>query len=206
MTSLPRRWPAPSALLLSLMGGLASGLGATVVVVSRAPSYLSDAPEVCVNCHVMVPSYATWQRSSHARVAVCNDCHVPHDNVVAHYAFKARDGLRHSAMFTLRLEPQVLRASPGAVPVIQANCMRCHGGLVDTVDTVQSTCPKDRTFSAETGFRPCWDCHRDTPHGGARSLSTTPLVLVPELPSATGFGQSIQVGGRPVRPAKDTAP
>ena len=25
----------------------------------------------------------------------------------------------------------------------------------------------------------CWDCHRDVPHGGMNSLSSTPAALVP---------------------------
>ena len=25
----------------------------------------------------------------------------------------------------------------------------------------------------------CWDCHRDVPHGGSNSLSSTPNALLP---------------------------
>ena len=61
-----------------LLTGVIFGLGAYLVYVSKAYSYLSDDPKVCVNCHVMGPYYATWQHSSHKMVATCNDCHVPH--------------------------------------------------------------------------------------------------------------------------------
>lgn len=40
--------------------GIIFGLGAYLVYVSKAYSYLSDDPKVCVNCHVMGPYYATW--------------------------------------------------------------------------------------------------------------------------------------------------
>jgi cytochrome c nitrite reductase small subunit len=31
----------------------------------------------------------------------------------------------------------------------------------------------------------CWDCHRDIPHGGTNSLSSTPNALVPYPKSDT---------------------
>lgn len=151
--------------------GVAVGLAVVVARVSNAASYLTNAPETCVNCHVMTDAYATWQRGSHARVAVCTDCHVPHSNLVAKQVFKARDGLRHAAIFTARAEPQVLRLSKGAVPVVQANCVRCHADQFAMI----------RLF--DTQDRVCWDCHTGV-HGQAQSLSASPHVLRPELPSA----------------------
>ena len=90
-----------------VMLGVTAGMGLFVFHVSRAASYLSDAPETCMNCHVMTTQYVTWQHSSHARVATCNDCHVPHTSLAAQYGFKAKDGLWHATVFTMRWEPQV---------------------------------------------------------------------------------------------------
>jgi cytochrome c nitrite reductase small subunit len=42
----------------------------------------------------MHEQYDGWIKSSHRSVAVCNDCHVPHD-VVREYATKARNGFWH---------------------------------------------------------------------------------------------------------------
>lgn len=64
--------------LALIIAGAFCGLLAYLVYMSKAYSYLSDNPEVCINCHVMGPYYATWQHSSHKNVATCNDCHVPH--------------------------------------------------------------------------------------------------------------------------------
>lgn len=64
--------------LALIIAGVFCGLLAYLVYMSKAYSYLSDNPEVCINCHVMGPYYATWQHSSHKNVATCNDCHVPH--------------------------------------------------------------------------------------------------------------------------------
>lgn len=179
------KWlPAPWRLPIWIAGGVALGLGVTVAHVSRATSYLSDQPETCVNCHVMYPQYLTWQHSSHREVASCNDCHVPHENLVRTYAFKAQDGLKHASIFTARLEPQVIRLSSGAVPVVQENCVRCH------IDVVHPT-----ALAATEEQRLCWDCHRDVPHGRVRSLSATPRDMQPELP-LIGSGGGVRIGGR----------
>ena len=90
---------------LSVSVGTVLGMAVWTARISNALSYLSDSPETCMNCHVMTDAYATWCRGSHARAAVCNDCHVPHENVVAKMAFKAMDGAKHSTVFTLRTEP-----------------------------------------------------------------------------------------------------
>lgn len=160
-------------IFLFLLLGILVGLTLFLVRVSNAVSYLSDAPATCMNCHVMTDAYASWQRGSHGRVTVCNDCHVPHENLVAKTAFKGKDGMKHSAVFTLRAEPQVLRLSKGAVPVVQANCVRCHGKQMAMIRLAGVT------------ERPCWDCHSNI-HGEVRSLSASPEVLRPQLPEA-GF-------------------
>jgi len=97
-----------------------------VLHISKAPSYLSDKPEACTNCHIMAPQYATWSHSSHREWTHCNDCHVPHNNVVNKYYFKANDGLRHATIFTLRNEPQVIQIRHAGIGVVQDNCLRCH--------------------------------------------------------------------------------
>ena len=168
---LLRTWQSiPEGLRLALYGmvGVLLGLGLYLVRIANLPSYLSDDPRACINCHIMNPEYETWQHSSHGRVTTCNDCHVPHDNVVAKYLFKMEDGLRHSAMFTLHLEPQVIKARPVAQRVIQRNCLRCHGDQLDHA-------------GPSLASRLCLDCHREVPHGRVHSLSTTPNAAVPPL-------------------------
>lgn len=183
---LPPRWRAAGFLAV----GTVLGLGAFVFHISRAASYLSDDPETCVNCHVMGPQYLTWQHSSHAQAATCDDCHVPHDSWLSHYAFKSRDGLWHATVFTLRWEPQVIHLSRGAVEVVEANCRRCHSEVLTEVAAGQHA----------WGDLRCWDCHREVPHGRVRSLSATLGVFRPELPPVAAAHQKPTIGGRPVRP------
>lgn len=179
-------WRMPIYVLL----GTAAGMGLTVAHISRAGSYLSDSPETCMNCHVMTDAYMSWTHSSHAKVAVCTDCHLPHDNIVKRYAFKAMDGTKHSAIFIARGEPQVLQLSEMAQPVVQENCRRCHEQTIE---------PVHAAVTEENGLH-CWDCHREVPHGRARSLSATPTTMRPQLPPVNKLPENLRIGGRPPRP------
>ena len=100
-------------------GGVFAGLGLFLVYVSNAPSYLSDSPETCVNCHIMAVQYASWSRSSHHRAAVCNDCHLPHDNVVNKFFVKASNGYYHSKAFTLMNFHEPIRIKPSNAKVLE---------------------------------------------------------------------------------------
>jgi len=181
-----RRW----RLLCFAALGMVGGVGVLVSHISRAPSYLSDNPETCINCHVMTTQYLTWQHSSHVDAATCNDCHVPHDSLPAQYLFKAQDGLWHATVFTMRWEPQVIRLSDRAVPVVEENCRRCHRAAIEEV-----------SLSAPSSGEPrCWDCHREVPHGTARSLSAASDVFRPQLGPVGSADQQPRIRGRPVRP------
>lgn len=170
-------FPTPKRQAVGLvLAGAFVGLSGYLVYMSKAYSYLSDDPAVCINCHVMGPYYATWQHSSHKNVATCNDCHVPHTSLLAKYMFKATDGLRHSTVFTLRGEPQRMQAIPEAQAVIYQNCVRCHDQLnQEFVNTGRLTAQEVK----HGDNRACWDCHREVPHMGKTSLSATPDALIP---------------------------
>ena len=167
----PHRWKLPVTVVLAIF----LGLFFYSVYLSKAGSYLSDNPQTCINCHVMVPQYATWSHGSHREIASCNDCHVPHNNVVSTYYFKAKDGLRHATMFTFRLEPQVIQIKDAGIEVVQQNCLRCHEELIMTAEQQI----KNKAFHSERETRLCWECHRETPHGTVNSLSIVPNAIVP---------------------------
>jgi cytochrome c nitrite reductase small subunit len=155
---------------LYALAGVVVGMAFVTARVTNATSYLGDAPETCMNCHVMTDAYASWQRGSHGKTAVCTDCHVPHTSLYAKWAMKAIDGTKHTTMFLLRLEPQVLVLSEMATPVVQANCLRCHEDQFVMI-------------SSESTQRKCWDCHSNI-HGEAHSLSASPQQLRPKMPDA----------------------
>jgi cytochrome c nitrite reductase small subunit len=167
----PPGWRIPVMIVSSLFLGLVLFL----FYVSKAHSYLSDKPETCTNCHIMSPQYATWSHSSHREVANCNDCHVPHNNVFNHYYFKAKDGLRHATIFTLRNEPQVIFIKKDGAEVVHNNCIRCHNQLL--IDPkLNATVNNHEVHMTD---RRCTECHREVPHGRVNSISSVPNARVP---------------------------
>ena len=160
----PQEWKVPVIILL----GVIFGLGFYILHISKATSYASDDPKVCVNCHVMIPEYTSWRNSSHREWATCNDCHVPHDNMAEKYIFKAKDGLYHASVYTTRTEPQVIRIKEMGKKVVHQNCIRCHTNQV----TDAKLSGQVANHVAHRTERPCWECHREVPHGREHSLST----------------------------------
>lgn len=167
----PDRWKFP----VLLAGAVFTGLFLYVFYISKAPAYLGDKPETCVNCHIMAPEYATWAHSSHREKTNCNDCHVPHNNVLNKYYFKAKDGLRHATIFTLRAEPQVIFIKGAGKEAVHKNCLRCHKELL-TDSKLLNYNTNTHNFRME---RDCRDCHREIPHGRVNSLSSVPWARVP---------------------------
>ncbi len=157
---------------LVTFAGVIVGLGGLFMYLLRMQDYvMGDNPAACVNCHIMSPYYYTWSHSSHARDATCNDCHVPNDNFVTHYGFKGLDGMKHVAYFVARSERQAIQAEDMSAEVIMDNCIRCHTQLnQEFVKTGRI----DYMMAKRGEGQACWDCHRNVPHGGVNSLSSTP--------------------------------
>lgn len=132
------------------------------VFVSDAPAYGGSAPETCANCHVMDSQYENWYHAPHEKFTECVDCHLPHQNVVAYYLEKGRQGAKDVYAFTTGNIPAAIRASERTKSIIQTNCIRCHK------DTVESVVMGDQPFD-----RNCWDCHRHVSHG-MRGISIVP--------------------------------
>ena len=156
---------------LIVCAGIVIGLGALFLYLLRAHTYIADDPSACVNCHIMTPYYASWSHSSHGRDATCIDCHVPHQNLAMKYGFKAMDGMKHVAYFVTHSERQAIMAEDMSAQVIMDTCIRCHTQLnQEFVKTGRMGYMKTKRDEGKA----CWDCHRNVPHGGMNSLSSTP--------------------------------
>lgn len=165
------KWRIPVMIALSVF----MGISLFTLWLSKAHSYILDDPKACTNCHIMSPQYATWSHSSHREVTHCNDCHVPQNNFFNRYYFKAKDGLRHATIFTLRNEPQVIFIKEDGAKAVHNNCIRCHFDLL--VDPkLNAMVENHREKMTE---RNCLDCHREVPHGRVNSLSSVPFARVP---------------------------
>ena len=154
--------PARSKLLmvLALVFGVMLGVGGFTFRYAEGLSYLSADPSACRNCHIMQPQYDSWVKSSHHGVAVCVDCHLPHD-FVGKYLAKAENGYHHSRGFTFQdfHEPIMIKQKNAAI--LQANCQRCHADLTHELLT-GATRPGDEVR--------CVHCHQSAGHGDTVGL------------------------------------
>ncbi len=142
-----------AALVASTALGIAAGLGGYTFVYAKGASYLTNDPAACANCHIMGDHFAAWLKSPHRHVAVCNDCHTPH-NPVAKYAVKASNGFWHSFAFTSGRFPEPLRIKERNHAVTEDACRRCHGAIVDAIESGHA---KARGLS-------CVRCHANVGH------------------------------------------
>ena len=144
---------------LSLLVGVLAGAGGYTARYAEGLSYLSDDPQACVNCHIMRDPYDGWQKASHHGFAVCNDCHLPHDNAIHKLYIKAENGFWHSKGFTLQDFPEPLRIRPHNRVVLNNNCIHCHEEFVSEITS--------HGIDAEDAWN-CTHCHAHVGHGPAR--------------------------------------
>ena len=142
-----------AAALFAMLLGVLAGATTFTFGYGKGASYLSNKPETCVNCHVMQPYMDSWQNSSHHHVAVCNDCHLPHD-FVGKWLTKADNGFFHSLAFTLQNYHDPIQIKPRNARVAQNSCMHCHH------DVVHALLPATTAGEAHS----CVHCHQQVGH------------------------------------------
>ncbi len=131
--------------------GIAGGMGAYTFVYAKGAAYMTNDPAACANCHIMQGHFDAWQKSSHHAVAVCNDCHAPHDSLVAKYYCKGRNGVFHSLAFTTGEFHEPIMITDYNRGVTEDACRYCHDRLTHAIDL---------------GTEPlsCIRCHSDVGH------------------------------------------
>lgn len=118
-------------LLAGLVGALA-GIGLFTFGYAKGGSYMTDNPSACANCHVMRAQFESWMKSSHGKVAVCNDCHTP-PGFAGKYTTKAINGFFHSLAFTTQRFPDEIRITNRNFQVTEKACLKCHEDIVMTI-------------------------------------------------------------------------
>jgi len=144
---------------LAALVGVCVGYSASTFDYAEGTSYLSNDPKACVNCHIMRDQFDSWQKSPHHARATCNDCHVPHESIIAKYYVKAEHGYRHSKGFTLQDFHEPIQITKESREVVQDNCLRCHGEMVSESSA--------RLVHGAKGLD-CTHCHAGIGHGPRR--------------------------------------
>jgi cytochrome c nitrite reductase small subunit len=116
----------------------------------------TDTPGFCVSCHVMEAEYEAWFHSGAHSRAKCTDCHLPNQNLAAHYVWKAVDGFKEVVIFHTGKVPEQIILSSHGMNVLQQNCIRCHEAAVTMMDQE----------------RRCWKCHRGITHKLTGTIET----------------------------------
>ena len=154
------RWLVAAAIAL----GVVVGIAGFTFHYAEGTSYFSTDPKACANCHIMRSQYDGWQKASHHAAATCVDCHLPH-TFFAKYLAKASNGWHHSKGFTLQDFPEPIQIGPTNAAILQANCVRCHDGLVHTL-IAAARGPRDEVS--------CVHCHAGVGHGERAGLGGPP--------------------------------
>lgn len=142
-------------IVLGVLIGLTAGLGLYTFVYAKGYSYLTNNPQACTNCHVMQEYYDAWEKSGHRAVAVCNDCHTPH-NLVGKYLTKTENGFFHSLAFTSGRFPDNITIRERDYQVTESTCRSCHSAITLAIAGPHNT----KTIS-------CIRCHFDVGHSAA---------------------------------------
>jgi cytochrome c nitrite reductase small subunit len=80
----------------------------------------------------MRDQFTSWLKSSHGKVAVCNDCHTP-PGLIPKYTTKAVNGFFHSFAFTTQNFPDQIRITGRNSRVAESSCLKCHADIVEGI-------------------------------------------------------------------------
>ena len=154
--------------ILCMLGSVGVGIGLYTFYYAEGLSYMSDDPEVCINCHIMQPQYDSWLAASHHTVASCVDCHLPH-SFIPKYLAKGENGWFHSVAFTLQNFPEPIRIKPKNAAILQRNCIACHEPLVHELAA--------GAVASDPDAVQCVQCHVGVGHGERAGLGGPELAF-----------------------------
>lgn len=127
-------------------GGVLAAAGLFMLFGPPKMIELTETPQFCALCHYS--QNGDWLHSSH-RGEKCIDCHLPNNNFANHYVWKSIDGGKDLFFEFSRLgDGNDTELTEHGKKVLQANCIRCHTGMVAHINNQRS----------------CIDCHRTLMH------------------------------------------
>ncbi len=194
-SALPRPEGRRILLVLAIMIGVGAGVGSYTFRYAEGLSYFSTDPEACINCHIMNPQFASWQKSSHHTAAVCVDCHLP-ESFIPKYIAKAENGWRHGKLFTTQNFEEPIRIQRRGAEILQDNCVRCHATLVEQLLTAAPIRTGEVALDAHQlpagSTARCVHCHLGAGHGPRAALGGPPRgheLRIPDNDDRTTQGE-----------------
>ncbi|MBN1303681.1 MAG: NapC/NirT family cytochrome c [Anaerolineales bacterium] len=130
---------------------------------------VSSRATFCGACHAMEPMVNSYRDNTHGGnnprgiTAACTDCHVSHENLLAHFVGKARSGT-HDIWVTvtrdeMAIDWQAKRAEHNEY-VYDSGCLTCHQELEKAT---QDKGQHENYFVGITDSQ-CVDCHAEIGH------------------------------------------
>jgi cytochrome c nitrite reductase small subunit len=116
----------------------------------------SETPNFCSGCHTMQSNFEAWFHAGAHRRKLCVDCHLPNENMAAHYLWKSLDGVKDLVLFYSGMASEHVKLSAHSTSVLQSNCIRCHSSTAEFIDH----------------GRKCWECHRRIMHTRSGAMAT----------------------------------
>lgn len=113
--------------------GVLAGIVIYTFVYANGFAYFTEDPTACIQCHSMNKQYAAWTKGSHHAEA-CQECHSPKGNTAKWLLSEADNGFWHSLKFTTGWYPQNIKIREVNRQIVQTNCTRCHGALVQQIE------------------------------------------------------------------------
>jgi nitrate/TMAO reductase-like tetraheme cytochrome c subunit len=168
-----------SKLFFIALGGVVIGLLFSLTLYEGLHRTSND--KFCIVCHEMKPMVAAYESDVHGGAGKsgikvsCVTCHLPHDNVIAYIATKARNGLVEGAIHFFgnpdAIDWQKNRENRAHF-VKDEGCISCHGNFKTNTNIseqgrkMHAHYAKLQNTDKEIG---CASCHVEVGHHGLRS-------------------------------------
>ncbi len=146
-----RSGPSRQRVLVILLGSLG-----VVILLSGATLKVTSTPGFCSSCHEMAPEYATWEVTSHNKIA-CVTCHIEPGAI---------NLVKHKIGSIGQLYEHVTAKVPNPVtmphPINNEVCEQCHSTMRKVTASGDIIIPHEKHLNQ--GIK-CVACHAGVAHG-----------------------------------------
>lgn len=133
----------------------------------------TSGAEFCTRCHTMEPFAEAHAQDVHGGdnaggvVAVCTDCHLPHDSALNHLVAKAQTGLRDAwaqAIYIFHKPDWVAGLEEREHYVYDSGCLNCHQALERVSKGNPAALAAHQAYFSGKLDKDCVACHQHVGH------------------------------------------